>query len=393
MDRLGSAFRIKTVDFGSRVIAGWAAYHGNLDRVDDIIEPQASVKAVARLKSPADVGVFVGHDMSRLPVGIPIKVEAHPEGLYVETKVFDGPTGDDLLAAARGLREHGGSLGMSIGYRLLDGKRDRVNGKTIRRITDYSLHEYSFAASQAIANPAALVTGVKIGGSMYTVEEKGGRYHVMKDGKSLADFASEDEARGKVDALKADGKAVLPNTLPDAAFLYVQPGGQTDDEGKTVPRSYRHWRYRDADGAIDADALRAALPKITEAKAIGLDGDDLLRIKTRGRRLLDAIERGETVTDEAAEWKAGAAIDLLAVAHGLTDTAERVVTEHKALAVLGKDSKGGWTLSAEGLDAIKSLHGRLGRLIEHADLVAQGKDEEALADWWRAQFDLLEVAS
>src|SRR5690606_32422564 len=117
----------------------------------------------------------------RLPVGVPVKIEAHPEGLFVETRIFEGPTGDDLLGAARGLRESGGSLGMSIGYRLHDGRRDRVNGKTIRRITDYSLHEYSFAASQAIANPSALVTGVKIGDAMYRVEKQGDRFHVMRD--------------------------------------------------------------------------------------------------------------------------------------------------------------------------------------------------------------------
>lgn len=396
VDTLGARFQIKTVDFGQRIISGWAAYHGNVDRVADIIDPVASVKAVARLKSPADVGVFIGHDMGRLPVGVPVKIEAHPEGLYTETRVFEGPTGDDLLGAARGLRDAGQSLGLSIGYRVHDAKPDRVNGKAIRRLLDYSLHEYSFASSVAIANPAALVTGVKTGGSMrYSVEKTtDGKWSVMRDGKAIGQPCdSEDEARAKCDALNADGGKTVPNRLPDSAFLYVQPGGVLDDEGKTVPRSYRHFPIRDADGGIDADALRAALPQIAEAKTIGLDADDAGRLAARARRMLDQIERGTPVADEPSEWKTGAAVDLLTVAYRLIDAAEAIAAEQQHRRALGEDTKSGWRMRSESADAVKSILGQLGRTVEHLDLVAAGKDEAAQADWWRAQFELLEVAS
>jgi HK97 family phage prohead protease len=390
LDKFGAGFTVKTVDIGQRLIAGWAAYHGNIDRVDDIIEPEASVKAVSRLKSPADVGVFIGHDLSRLPVGVPVKIEAHPQGLYVETRVFDGPTGDDLLGAARGLQAAGGSLGMSIGYRLHDGKRDRVNGKAIRRITDYSLHEYSFAASQAIANPSALVTGVKIGGSMYTVKEMDGRWHVMKDEKSLADFASEDDARSKVAALKADDGKTHPNALPDSAFLYVQAGGQLDDEGKTVPRTYRHFAYRDAAGDIDAATLRAVLPAIPQAKALGLDTDELGRIYAAGRLALDHHERGVKTFDDR---QSDAALDLLSVAYGLIDAVEVLSEQHKALAVVGQTTNNGRRMPTAMREQIEQASKTLAAVAEQALLVEQGKDEEALAAWWQAQFSLLEVAS
>lgn len=382
LDTLGGAFRIKTVDFGSRIISGWAAYHSNIDRVDDIIEPEASVKAVARLKSPADVGVFIGHDLSRLPVGVPVKIEAHPEGLYVETQVFDGPTGDDLLGAARGLKAAGGSLGMSIGYRLHDGRRDRVNGKAIRRITDYSLHEYSFAASQAIANPAALVTGVKIGDAMYTVKQMDGRWHVMRDDKSLADFASEDEARAKVDALKADdGKTVHPNTLPDSAFLYVQPGGQLDDEGRTVPRTYRHFAYRDAAGELDAAALAEAVKTIPSADLSNLGESERQRLYAQARAYLE----GQKTALPAVS------LDLLAVAYRLIDAAHQTDAEHKALAVIGESTNDGRRMRSETREMVSEAAADLTRIAEHAERVAHGEDGKALTDWWAAQFDLLEV--
>lgn len=398
LDTLGVDFEIKAVDFGQRIISGWAAYHNNLDRVGDVIAPAASKKAVARLTSPSSVGVFIGHDMGRLPVGVPIKIEAQADGLYTETRIFDGPTGDDLLGAARGLKSAGQSLGLSIGYRPLDASYDRVEGRTVRTLLDYSLHEYSFASAVAIANPKALVTGVKTSegaGMDYTVKEMDGRWHVMRGDKSLADFASEDEARAKCDALNdgGKGKTVHPNQLPDSAFLFVAPGGVLDDEGKTVPRSNRHFRYRDDSGAIDAEALRAALPQIAEAKSVGLDADELARLATRARRLVEQFDRGEKVADEPAEWKAGASVDLLGAAYRLIDLAERVVAEHKALAVIGEDSRSGWRLRPDALAELKSAHGALGRIVEHAALVAEGKDEEALAAWWQAQFDLLEVAS
>lgn len=381
MDRLGGAFSIKTVDFGSRIISGWAAYHNNIDRVDDIIEPQASVKAVARLKSPSQVGVFVGHDMSRLPVGIPVKVEAHPEGLFVETKIFDGPTGDDLLGVARGLREAGQSLGMSIGYRLLDGKRDRVNGKTIRRITDYSLHEYSFAASQAIANTSALVTGVK---TVYSVKEMDGRFHVMKDGTSKADYASEDEARSRCDMLnKDDAGKTMPNTLPDSAFLYVQPGGQLDDEGKTVPRTFRHFRIRDAAGDLDREALEHAVKTIPDASVSGLDADEQTRMYAQARAYLEGHK-----TDLPA-----VALDMLAVAYRLIDASDSVVTEHKALTTLGESTNEGRRMRPETREMVSAAAAELTRLVERAEMIERGEDGKALTDWWAAQFDLMEVAS
>jgi HK97 family phage prohead protease len=391
LDKFGGAFTVKTVDVGQRVIAGWAAYHNNIDRVDDIIEPAASVKAVARLKSPADVGVFIGHDLSRLPVGVPVKIEAHPEGLYVETRIFEGPTGDDLLGAARGLKAAGGSLGMSIGYRLHDGRRDRVNGKTIRRITDYSLHEYSFAASQAIANPSALVTGVKIGDAMYRVEKQGDRFHVMKDEKSIASYATEDEAAEKVEALKkpSDGKT-HPNSLPDSAFLYVAPGGQLDDESKTVPRSLRHFPYRDADGALDMDALAAALPLIREAKTVGLDTADLSRLYARARHMLDQHERGAKTVEDISS---SVSLDLLSVAYGLIDAADRVVTEHKALAVIGESTNEGRRMRPEMRESIAGASEQLALIVQRAEMIERGEEGKALTDWWAAQFDLLEVAS
>lgn len=58
---------------------------------------------------------------------------------------------------------------------------------------------------------------------------------------------------------KAKWTRAYMNDLPDSAFLYIEPGGHKDEEGKTVPRSKRHFPYKDANGKIDLPHLRLSL--------------------------------------------------------------------------------------------------------------------------------------
>ena len=56
------------------------------------------------------------------------------------------------------------------------------------------------------------------------------------------------------------------NDLPDSAFMYIEPGGKKDDEGKTTPRSLRHFPYKDMSGKVDVIHLRNAIARIPQAK-------------------------------------------------------------------------------------------------------------------------------
>ena len=75
------------------------------------------------------------------------------------------------------------------------------------------------------------------------------------------------------------------NNLPDSAFLYVEPGGDKDSEGKTVPRSLRHFPYKDDSGAVDLPHLRNALSRIPQS-SLPQSVQDELSAKARG--ILDA---------------------------------------------------------------------------------------------------------
>jgi HK97 family phage prohead protease len=80
-----------------------------------------------------------------------------------------------------------------------------------------------------------------------------------------------------------DGRAVLSgkqiNDLPDSKFAYIEPGGTKDAEGKTIPRSKRHFPIHDAAHVRNALARapqspfgKQAMPKIlAAAKKFGID--------------------------------------------------------------------------------------------------------------------------
>jgi hypothetical protein len=52
--------------------------------------------------------------------------------------------------------------------------------------------------------------------------------------------------------------------LPDSSFAYIEPGGNRDYKGKTVPRSLRHLPYKDANGTVDPSYLRTALVRVLQ---------------------------------------------------------------------------------------------------------------------------------
>lgn len=70
-------------------------------------------------------------------------------------------------------------------------------------------------------------------------------------------------------ARDCEGRAVWSsafiNDLPDSSFAYIEPGGEKDEDGKTVPRSKRHFPHHDASGKIDLPHLRNALARAPQS--------------------------------------------------------------------------------------------------------------------------------
>jgi HK97 family phage prohead protease len=80
----------------------------------------------------------------------------------------------------------------------------------------------------------------------------------------------------------AEMSAAQINDLPDSAFAYIEPGGSKDEQGKTVPRSKRHFPIHDAAHVRNALARAPqspfgdkAMPKIrAAAKKFGIEMSD-----------------------------------------------------------------------------------------------------------------------
>ncbi len=83
---------------------------------------------------------------------------------------------------------------------------------------------------------------------------------------------------------KAVWSTAYVNRLPDSAFLYIESGGEKDDEGKTKPRSLRHFPVRDESGSIDHAHLANA---IAQAPKSSLPASVIESVQARGRKLLE----------------------------------------------------------------------------------------------------------
>lgn len=96
--------------------------------------------------------------------------------------------------------------------------------------------------------------------------------------------------------------AKFVNDLPDSAFLFVEGGGTKDSEGKTTPRSKRHFPYKGPDGKVDLPHLRNAIARIPQAGS-WLSAAMKTSLQSRARRLLGGTSKAmsEAVTPEIKE--------------------------------------------------------------------------------------------
>ena len=122
------------------------------------------------------------------------------------------------------------------------------------------------------------------------------------------------------------------NNLPDAAFAWIEPGGEKDDEGKTVPRTLRHLPHHNAsvtnpndDASVDRAHLRNALARASQVQ--GLPSSALSHLQRHAERLGIGVaaETQESVKEESLREyvaaSAGAVRD--GVIHGVSVIREK----------------------------------------------------------------------
>lgn len=117
-------------------------------------------------------------------------------------------------------------------------------------------------------------------------------------------------------AAKAVWSTATVNDLPDSSFLYVEPGGKKDADGKTTPRTLRHFPYKDASGKVDLPHLRNALARIPGS---GVKDSIKEVLTSRARRLLKSAGGGGAEKSSSEEYKSvsqGSALTVFKQANG-----------------------------------------------------------------------------
>src|SRR5512139_3968041 len=92
------------------------------------------------------------------------------------------------------------------------------------------------------------------------------------DGELMGCHASEEDAMSQVQAIlanepeaRAEWDTAYINDLPDSAFACIEPGGEKDESGRTVPRSLRKYPHHNAAGDVDAAHLANARARVRQA--------------------------------------------------------------------------------------------------------------------------------
>ena len=81
--------------------------------------------------------------------------------------------------------------------------------------------------------------------------------------------------------LEAEWDTDYINNLPDSAFAYIEPGGEKDEQGKTVPRSLRHFPYKNAQGNLSPDHVRNGLARLGQDLGDWATADAKAQIKKK----------------------------------------------------------------------------------------------------------------
>lgn len=111
-----------------------------------------------------------------------------------------------------------------------------------------------------------------------------------------------------VEAVRAEVSTADMNDRPDSDFAYIEPGGEKDDEGKTTPRSLRHFPIFDAahvrnalarlDQSEFGDKARAKVE--AAAKKLGI-GEPAAKSALRGIQTFSDIAAAAEMSEELPE--------------------------------------------------------------------------------------------
>lgn len=272
-----------------------------IDREKDIVDADGMVKALQKWTETGKRIPLLWHHSTRPEDNIGHIDPASAKAINGEV-VVDGFIDQSTPRGAEAWRlVKSGTLGFSFGYLTLKGVPRAGGGMHIKELDVYEatatstpmngdtrVLSWKAVVSADAEDPADLLDGMlALAQAFIAAEDDPADVAVMRDiaSRLQALISAEDAEDAQEDSMKAVWSTAFVNNLPDSAFLYVEPGGTKDDDGKTVPRTNRHFPYKDADGKVDVAHLRNALSRIPQAQFLSQAQKD--RLTAEARRLLD----------------------------------------------------------------------------------------------------------
>ena len=209
---------------------------------------------------------------------------------------------DRAIKTWRSIRKKS-KLGLSIGAMIPPGGAVRDKKSGALTISHVELLETSIVGIPA--NPRSWIenavraslavpvskssTSASLGTPQLTLDTETGHYVIEG---SIADIAAGDAVSFGFGKTVAPDVTESHNELPDSAFACISPGGHKDADGKTTPRSLRHYPHHTSGGAVDKNLLRNALARYEDPKS-----------PKCGKAHLDAHAKAEGIGDDNSSDK------------------------------------------------------------------------------------------
>lgn len=149
------------------------------------------------------------------------------------------------------------------------GLMDELNGQIAREPASPIVSEPGYWVSDILIDPLRAILGKDGENWVAEIEVVDGAYQLPPVDEWTPverEWVPKEKSIHGAQFLKAVWSSAYQNDLPDSAFGYIEPdSGSKDGEGKTTPRSCRHFPYKDADGNVDLPHVQNALSRIPQS--------------------------------------------------------------------------------------------------------------------------------
>jgi HK97 family phage prohead protease len=218
MERKTLDFQIKAFDNESGELTGYGNVSGIVDRADEIVERGAYVDLDQLVK---DGFSAVGHNWFGLPIGTLEEAREDDKGLFVRIKFHSTREAQDARTVVRERLERGKSVGLSIGYDVLESKRETRDGKEVRILSKIRVFEVSVVTIPA--NQESLVVAAKHQNDLSGVTLEKHAETVVSMVEALAKRASD-----KAAFRQSEGRDLSETQKSRIAELVTQLGAASD---------------------------------------------------------------------------------------------------------------------------------------------------------------------